>query len=229
MTVHLPIVLLPGLDGTALLRAPFAGQLGLSCPVQIIAYPDDPALDYAALERLVRSQLPAEGRFVVLGESFSGPLAIRIAHAYPDRCAGLILVSTFARSPWPAWLAPAVHVLDERKCPDRWIEAVMLGAHGTPEAIAALRQVSAALPREVLQARARAALTVDVRRLLAETKCPVLCLHGRSDWLIRAKCAREIVKLRPDATMVWLEGAHNLLMTHIEAATREITRFSAGL
>ncbi len=228
MPTALPLVLLPGLDGTVALRASFADWLSRFCPVEIIAYPDDPALGYAALEPLVRNRLPA-GRFVVLGESFSGPLAIRIAHDFPGRCAGLILVSTFARSPWPSWLAAAVRVLDERACPDSWIEAVMLGSHGTPENVAELRRVSAALPRAVLQGRARAAVSVDVSRLLAATTCPVLCLHGRSDWLIRSKCAREIVRLRLDARMVWLDGAHNLLMTHISEAAREILSFSARL
>lgn len=228
MDTPLPVVVLPGLDGTLALRAPFVAQLSRFHRVQVIAYPDDPTLDYRALDTFVQDRLPFE-RFAVLGESFSGPIAMAVARSRAGQCAALILVSTFARNPWPAWFTPAAKLLDARLCPEGLLEAVMLGARATPAAVAALHQVTAALPRRVLQSRVQAALTVDARAVLAASRCRVLCLHGRSDWLIPSRCALEITRVRPDAAMVWLDGSHNLLMTHAEDTTWEIRQFLASV
>ena len=228
MSPTLPVVVLPGLDGTLALREGFAGRLKQQRPATVIPYPDDPALDYANLDTFVHARLPA-GRFALLGESFSGPVAIRVAQSLPGRCVALILVSTFARNPWPSWFGLAAGLMDARLCPDGVLEAIMLGAHATPDSVEALHRVTAALPRNVLQARVRAALAVDVRAVLAATVCPVLCLHGRADWLIQSRCAHEIRRLRSDTSLICLDGAHNLLMTHADDATREIGHFLAHL
>ena len=224
----LPLVLLPGLDGTLALRTRLADALSPYRRVTVIPYPDDPALDYAALDGFVRERLPT-GRFVVLGESFSGPVAIRIAHDAPGRAAGLILVSTFAKNPWPSALSAAVGLLDARYCPDWLLEWMMLGDRTSPDIAQTLHGVADALPRRVLQARARAALNIDVSALLAATTCPALCVAGRSDWLIQARNLKHIVTLRPDCEVVTFDGAHNLLMTHVDEATLAINRFCERL
>lgn len=218
------VVLLPGLDGTNALRATFAARLSQDRAVTVIPYPDDEALDYRALDGFVRDRLP-EGRFVVLGESFSGPVAITLAHDAPDLVAGLILVSTFAKNPWPSALSHAVPLLDARLCPDWLLDLIMLGDRTSPVLAHTLQTVAAALPRAVLQARARAALTIDVSDQLAATRCPVLCLSGRSDWLIQSRSRAHIVRCRPDCRVVTLDGAHNLLMTHVDEATLAVGQF----
>ena len=223
----LPIVFLPGLDGTAQLRAALVERVSQSRATTVIAYPDDPALDYAKLDAFVQARLP-QGRFAVLGESFSGPAAIRIAHGQGDRVAGLILLSTFARNPWPRWLARLVPLLDVRICPDAFLDWLMLGDRGAAGQQELLHRVAAAMPRAVLHSRARAALRVDVSNLLAATKCPVLCLAGASDWLIERRCATHIQSLRPDCELIWLDGAHNLAMTHVDELATVIERFCAS-
>ena len=91
------VVVLPGLDGTTVLLAPFLAALqGRGVPASAVGYPGDRPLDYDALEPLVRAQLPRTP-FVLLGESFSGPLAIRIAADPPPGLRGLVLSTTFAR------------------------------------------------------------------------------------------------------------------------------------
>jgi hypothetical protein len=64
----------------------------------------------------VRAALPTRGRFVLLAESFSGPLAIRIAADPPSALVGLILCVTFARNPYPslAWARPGVDATRDR-------------------------------------------------------------------------------------------------------------------
>ena len=95
--------MLPGLDGTGKLFAGFIRAIGADAKVQVIAYPHDEPLGYGELEALVRAALPTDRRYVLLGESFSGPLAIRLAADPPRGLAGVILCGTFAKNPFP-WL-----------------------------------------------------------------------------------------------------------------------------
>ena len=214
-----PVVIIPGLDGTYALRAELMERIGTSRPTTLVAYPDDSVLDYPALDQRAKTHLP-HGPFVVLGESFGGPAAIKLAHDMPERAVGLILASTFARHPWPTWLAPAASLLDQRLCPDFILEWIMLGTNPRLEHRRVFEQVTMNLPKHVLQARARAALLIDTSAQLAATACPVLCIHGRFDQLIPARCAHFSARLRPGTKMSWLDGAHDLLLTHaVEAAT----------
>ena len=95
------LVLLPGLDGTGILFEPLARALGVDLDVRVVRYPSDPTLGYRELESLARAALPTDRPFVILGESFSGPIAIRLAADSPPGLVGLILVVTFARNPYP--------------------------------------------------------------------------------------------------------------------------------
>jgi len=78
--------------------AGFAGELdALGLQPSVLGYPADRALGYEELAAWVLAQLPRDQRFVLLAESFSGPVALRFADAVSDRCAGLVLSTTFAR------------------------------------------------------------------------------------------------------------------------------------
>ena len=76
------VVLLPGLDGTGKLFAELVKSLDPGVSAIVVAYPRDQPMGYEELDTLVMSvlnKLPPDQRYVLLGESFSGPLAIRIA------------------------------------------------------------------------------------------------------------------------------------------------------
>lgn len=94
------LVLLPGLDGTGTLFTPLLDHLAAT-PV-VASYPPEP-LSYERLLAQVARLLP-DGPFVILAESFSGPLAIRLAYRRPPGLQALVLVSSFPRFPWGRWL-----------------------------------------------------------------------------------------------------------------------------
>src|SRR5688572_28354175 len=99
------LVLLPRMDGTGELFAPFVAALGPDQSVVVVRYPTDRTHCYAELEPIARAALPIDQPFVLLGESFSGPVAISIAAAPPHQLKGLVLCCTFARNPYP-WFSP---------------------------------------------------------------------------------------------------------------------------
>ena len=128
------LVILPGLDGTAALHAQFVACLGdVLGPVTVLRYPPDKALDYAALEVLVKAALPSDVPFVLLGESFSGPIALSIAADPPVNLVGLVLSTTFARTPLPFFspLAPLTRFAPVRALPLALLSWWLLGRWAT--------------------------------------------------------------------------------------------------
>jgi len=220
---NISILLLPGLDGTGELLTALVDQLSSHRPVQVISYPASKPLDYDDLTTFVLERAPKE-QFVILGESFSGPIAIEIASAEP-RVAGLILASSFARHPIPSLFAPVANLLDLRWVPSKFVEAALLGSTGKPELKARLGQVLKRLPREIIRVRAAEALRVDKRNRLRDIICPMLCLQGRFDWLVRKRCLDEITSVQPTCQVRWLAASHMLLETHPYEAAEAINEF----
>ena len=218
-----PIIILPGMDGTGELLRALADQLALHRPVQLFAYPADQPLSYAQLTAYVVERAP-DRPFVVVGESCSGPIAIEIAATDP-RAVGLVLASSFARHPLPALLAALTRFLDLRWLPRRIIAKALMGSTATPELTARLHQVLAALPRGILQFRAREVLRVDKRDRLREITCPVLCLQGLFDYLVNRRQVDEIATAQPRCQVHWFDSSHMLLATHPGAAVKAINPF----
>jgi pimeloyl-[acyl-carrier protein] methyl ester esterase len=222
-----PIILLPGMDGTGEFLRALADQLALHRPVQLFAYPPDQPLNYAQLTTYVVERVPNRP-FVILGESFSGPIAIEIAATDP-RAVGLVLASSFARHPLPAQFAALARLFDLRWLPKRIMATALMGSTATPELAARLHQVLAALPREILQFRAREVLRVDKRNRLSEITCPVLSLHGRFDHLVNRRRVDEIATAQPRCQVHWFASSHMLLATHPDAAAKAINHFCAQM
>jgi len=97
------LVLLPGLDGTGKLFTPLVEALPNSINIQIITYPTDKKQSYHELIEYVKQKLPKED-FILLAESFSGPIAYQIALSKPKQQKSLILVATFLENPRPLLL-----------------------------------------------------------------------------------------------------------------------------
>jgi len=93
------LVLLPGMDGSGFFFRDFIAALRPAVEPTVMRYPVDRGLGYLELEALVRDALPCDEPFVLVGESFSGPIAIALASSYPPGLIAVVLVCTFARSP----------------------------------------------------------------------------------------------------------------------------------
>lgn len=97
------LVLLPGLDGTGELFTPLINQLDSSIETQIITYDLNTKQTYDELTQYVLSNLPKE-EFVLLAESFSGPIAYQVASIRPKELKSLIIVASFLERPKPTLL-----------------------------------------------------------------------------------------------------------------------------
>jgi pimeloyl-[acyl-carrier protein] methyl ester esterase len=169
-TLSPKLVLLPGLDGIGKLFVEFLMALDLGSSAQVVSYPPDIPLGYDELEPLVRAALPTRGRFVILGESFSGPLAIRIAAHPPPALVGLILCVTFASNPYPhlAWARGLAALLPLKSLP-RWLRAPLMWGSASPsKAPRQSERAMAGVDAAVIRRRIAALLSVDETAALAK-------------------------------------------------------------
>lgn len=128
------LILLPGMDGSGLLFAPFVRALPAWVHPVVVAYPADRPLDYAGHLEIVRASLPAAGPFVLLGESFSGPLALMAAAVKPKGLCGVVLCASFICSPLPSFISPlSILVMSQTVDFIPWSlrRRIVLGRHGS--------------------------------------------------------------------------------------------------
>lgn len=157
------LVLLPGMDGTGELFIPLLAALDPAVPIVVVRYPDEP-LDYAAHEKLARAALPANKRYLILRESFSGPIAIAIAAAAPHGLLGYVLCCSFVRTPRPIvpLLCPVLAVVPPRRIPPALTNYFLMGHFATAQLRRLLARALRRLSSAVLAARAKALGRVDV-------------------------------------------------------------------
>src|SRR5450631_328318 len=225
------LVLLPGLDGTGKLFADFVKVLGSRVSTIVVAYPSDRPLGYDELEELARSALPQNQPFVVLGESFSSPIAIRIAARGLTNFKGLILCGTFVQNPfpWAAWARGLASFLPVKSLP-RWVRApLMWGSVSPGRAPSQMERAMSGVSASVIRHRIAALLSVDERPFLQQVHAPILVLRARRDLVISKAATRWITKTAASAQLIEVDGPHLLLQTRPEECAGAIVNFMHAL
>ncbi|NBF08032.1 alpha/beta fold hydrolase [Pseudomonas sp. Fl4BN1] len=231
LTLSPTLILLPGMDGTGSLFEPLLQALDPAWPVQIVRYPSDQPLDYPALIARVMAQLPTDRPFVLLGESFSGPVAVSVAAKCPSGLMGLVLCSSFVCNPRPglAPLSPLLKFLPLQRLPFWPMDALLLGGFSTPTLRTALAAAIAQVQPQVLQARLQAVIAVDVRQALATLELPLLYLRARRDRLVPSSASALVLHLRQDARVVAIDAPHCLLQAAPVEAALHLQQFMQRL
>ena len=225
------LVMLPGLDGTGKFFTSFVQAMGGGAQAHIIRYPTDEPLGYEELEARVREALPKHRPFVLLGESFAGPIAIRIAAAPPAGMLGVILCGTFARSPYPLprWAAALSCLVPVKSLP-RWVRApLMWGSKDAARAPARGERATARVAGRVIRRRIRALLEVDAADCLARISLPALVLHGCSDRIVPRAAARSLAAGLANAELEAIAGPHLLLQATPRECAAAISRWLSKL
>lgn len=164
---------------------------------------------------------------VVVGHSMGGYVAMAFARAYPQRLAGLGLVSTQA-------LADNA----ERKA-GRYATAEQVAAQGVgvvadgmapklsanPDLVPAIRELILRQPAAgVIGALKAMAERPDSTELLSTLKVPVAIVVGQADALIPADRSREMKALIPHAVLTELPGVGHSPMLEAPAETAKVLK-----
>ena len=224
-----PLLLLPGIDGSGDLFAPLlaAGPLGFE--PRVVGLPPDGPRSYDEYLDVVAEALPRRGTYALLAESFSGPLAVRLAARRPPGLAALVLAATFLDRPLSRWLAPLSPLIGaplfSLPLLPPTIRLLLTGFDAPDAVVAAIQAAVADVPAAVMGARARQALAADVRAALATTQVPVLYLGPTGDRLLRTDVVADVLAARPDAETALLPGPHTLLQVRPHACLARIEPF----
>jgi pimeloyl-[acyl-carrier protein] methyl ester esterase len=226
------LVLLPGLDGSGVMFRPLVAHLPDHIHPIIVSYPSDQMLGYDKLLARVLAKVPAREPFVLLGESFSGPIALLAAARRLPNLVGVILCATFVRNPvWlrPRWLQYLVRPLvfrpyrvfaqlKARLYESKTCDLVSLKAE-------ALRDVCP----HVIAHRVRSVLNVNVTRVLQGCDVPVLYLRGDRDFVVPSHNMKEIARLQPEVQVAHFSSPHLVLQTQPAEAAEAIGSFIESL
>jgi pimeloyl-ACP methyl ester carboxylesterase len=225
------LVLLPGMDGSGVIFRPLVETAPPDVELVTITYPSGAKNGYDDLMPLVRALLPRNRPFHLLGWSFSGPLAVRIAAENPPGLRSVILASSFVRN--PSWVPAAMHRLARpwlfKLYPALAQLRALLGRRISRELRRLIGEAHAIAGAEALACRVRAAMTVDAREALRACPVPILYLRAVADRVVRARCAEEVRALAPSAEIVELEGPHLALVADPVASWAALTPFMARI
>ena len=218
------LVLLPGMDGTGLMFEPFLKALG-GFETRVVRYPAA-LTSYPACIHYARTLLPRDRPFLLLGESFSGPVALALAAEEPENLVGLVLCGTFARNPRPglAWATSLLGVLPGR-LPLFLIRFLLLGRWSTGPLMERVRALLPQVPAGTLKNRLRSVVAVDETPLLARLRVPTLALVAAQDRLVPPAATEWIRAHLPNLDIMRLRGPHWLLQTRPDAAAKAVEAF----
>lgn len=221
-----PLLMLPGLDGTGLLFKPLRDALGGAATPVCVGLPPERSRSYRELLEWLQ---PPDVPYAVLGESFSGPLALMLADRDPNAKA-VVLVASFARSPsrllsllWPLVRSPLFRAGIPEAAVRRWL----LGDDASDVQLAAFQLAGRFVAPRTLSARLRAIARVDAEPELARCRAPILYLRATRDRLVGADVADGMKRVNPRMEIEDVDAPHLLLQRAPEEAARRIAPFLA--
>lgn len=221
------LILLPGMDGTGRLFGPLIEAFGERVKTQVVTYPKDSTEDYPSLITRVRAELPKTGDYVLLGESFSGPIAIALAAESPPGLVGLVLCCTFAKSPRPQLLklTPLSALLPRALLASMPAFVVLLGKYFSFELFQLIASSVKELSPNAFRARLAAVANADFEADLKRVTQPILYLRATADVLVPASSCKAICALQPATRVAEIEGPHFLLQSNPREASERICLF----
>jgi pimeloyl-ACP methyl ester carboxylesterase len=197
----------------------------------VVHYPTGEPFGYDELFPRLRLQMP-QGPYVLLAESFSGPLAIRLAAERPPNLRGLILCASFARSPLrtvPGTRRLLAKTIGAVKPPAVGVRLLLAGADAPPELVDEVREALVDVTPAVIAKRVNEVFRVDVRDALRWSHCPLLYLHAERDRVVGLRAWKAIKAVRKDAETVWLDGPHLLLQRRPELSAETVAKWVGRL
>jgi len=220
------LVLLPGMDGTGELFAPLISALPNSIRPVVVSFPRTESASYDDLVEITRGALPVDEPYALLGESFSGPIATKLAADSSEQLRALIYSCSFVRNPSKALstLKKFVPLVPTRGVLPNAVRNLLLGVDSIEIKKVVGDSMSTVSP-EVIRSRLAQVLEVDVTESLKRVSVPVLYLRASNDRLVKPRSGNHILNTNPVTQIVEISGPHLLLQTNPVQCANSISRF----
>ena len=217
------ILLLPGMDGTGLLFKPLLPLL--RNPYIVFTFPTGSEHNYDSIYEHVKQHIPNE-EFIVVAESFSGPLAARLIAENLDNLKGVVFVATFLSKPSPFLLKIA------KNLPLKWaLKLPFLSIFirhfllSNQFSIGLFNQALSQVSEEDLNARLRNMDNLSENVSVEKSNLPVLYLSADNDWLISKRHINDFSARYTNLVIHTLKGTHFLSQSNPQVCAQLINRF----
>lgn len=226
---------LPGLHGTETLYESVRQRLPEEISAEFINLPASGKQDYNTLanhlnEELFSGRGGGGGKRLLIAESFSGPLAIRLASMRPGDIAGIVLAASFCDAP----LSPGIALLPLRpllmvKPPRSALRHFLIGNDASQAEVTELQHVVKSTPSATLSRRIRSTLELVEDDNPDLPEIPMLILQANNDNLIPWEAQSKLEANYPEATTHWIESPHLIFQRCPDECIGRIMSFAETL
>jgi len=220
------LILLPGLNGTTGLFNPLIDCVQESFEVFPVSYPLNEEKTYPELTSYVLEQIKSvKGKYIILGESFSGPISLFVSAEKPEGLIGLVLVATFITAPsfkvgrflpWKIGFSLTRPLYSIR---------LALSKDENQSLISRISTEMQKVSPQVLSSRIKQIFSVDASESLRNCGVPVVYFRGTRDYVVPKKNLIEILAVKSDIKVVEFKAQHFLLQSQPQQAFIAIKRF----
>ncbi|MBT8044101.1 MAG: alpha/beta hydrolase [Verrucomicrobiae bacterium] len=218
---------LPGLHGSDELFGAIQDRLPDDIEADFVNLPPDGKQDYDTLCKWLDDELSKGRRRLLIAESFSGPLAMRMANLRPDEISGLVLAASFCDAP----LNPGLALLPLRplimvKPPRKALRHFLIGEDATDADVAQIRAVVQSMPKSTMSKRIRTILQLQETDNPPLPGLPMLILQANNDNIVPWEVQRKLEACYPDADSQWIESPHLILQRCPGTCIKRIAKFA---
>ncbi|MBE0577766.1 MAG: hypothetical protein IH613_17950 [Desulfuromonadales bacterium] len=225
------LLLLPGLDGTGLVFGPLLTHLPAEIETQLVHYPADQLMSLQEHVAFAKKQFPKKKPFVLLAESFSGPIGLQLLADPPDNLTGVIFVATFAHYPSPFFL-DAGRLLPQglllKLFSSTLFSRFFCLGKASADAVKLFRKALKSVKLNVLSHRLQ---------ILSELppppdttfSGPCLYIQASNDRLVASRAVAPLQRHLPQLQVEKIHGPHIILLAQPERGARLISGFIASL
>lgn len=241
------LIFLPGLHGTAELFNELVEQLKLQAKIKtsssevsfqttLINYPQDLKQSYKKLFKWLSSHLALDQttestnsvgpKTVIIAESFSTPLALKLADQFPQQISAVVIAAGFCASPaYPGFALLPLRPLFMLAPPRAAVRHFLIGPESSVELVNKVRSVIKNVSAKCLSQRMRSILTLEEEQTPTIPKTPVLLLQAEHDAVIPWEIQNQLEQHLPHAETHWIDSPHLIMQAQPETCAKHITEF----
>ncbi|MFC5049854.1 alpha/beta fold hydrolase [Rubritalea spongiae] len=224
--MQLTYTFFPGLHGTSALFTPLVEALG-DVPIELINYPTDISQSYDSLLDWTSKNIDWTIPRSLVAESFSGPLALRIAELQSHSVRALTLAASFCASPTnPSLALLPLRPLMLLRPTKGALRHFLIGEEASEQEVEELRNTVRSIPAKILSQRIRAILSLEENQCPKLENLPIQILQAQNDTMIHWEAQNQLRMQYEHATTHWLDAPHLILQTHPRECAILIKEFS---
>jgi pimeloyl-[acyl-carrier protein] methyl ester esterase len=218
-------VLLPGLDGTGTLFSPLLCALSeMNC--EVLSLPKTGSQDYLSIAKNIKSKLPKED-FILVAESFSGPIGATLAKEQIVNLKGIVFVATFLTAPNKLLLAFAkflpLKLLLKLPFSKFSLKLLFLGSDASNKLVNLFKATISKLPTSLIKARLSSIYSLSHNSQTVDL--PTLYIQATLDKLVKPKKIDEFKNNYKNLAIKEVEGPHFILQSRPKQCAEIILAF----